>query len=161
MNFLSNPLVARLLWAGPLLLLVIAGALLRAGLAQRAVAAGGIEVPAVVDSLAVRERAEITRGAAYLRYTPPGEAAPVRRAVELPLSFLKELEGREGETITLRVRPGTDQIVLAAHGRAQWMMTLSFAAMALLGAIGLGWLVAAWNRLLAREGDPATRSAAA
>ncbi len=157
MDFFSNRTVARLLWALPLLMLVIAAALLRAGLEQRDVAARGAEVTATLDSLSVRERSEITRGAAYLRYTPPGEAAPVVRAVELPLSFLKELEGREGQPVAIRVLPGEGQIVLAGHERGQWMLTLSFAGMALIGALGLAGLVGAWNRFLAREGDPALR----
>lgn len=157
MGSLTHRPVARLMWIGPLLLLAICGALLKAGLEQRTVATRGAVVTATLDSLSVRERSEITRGAAYLRYTPPGETAPVVRAVELPLSFLKELEGREGRPVAIRVLPGDGQIVLAGHERGQWMLTLSFAGMALIGALGLAWLVAAWNRYLAREGDPALR----
>jgi hypothetical protein len=157
MNVHPNRPVARLMWIGPLLLLALGAWLVRAAVEQRAAAEGGEVVTATVDSVSVRERSEITRGAAYLRYTPPGEAAPVVRAVELPLTFLRDLEGRVGEPVRIRLLAGSDQVVLAEHARAQWVMTSAFAAMALFGALGLGWMVGAWNRLLAREGDPALR----
>jgi hypothetical protein len=157
MNARPNRPVARLMWIGPLLLLLIGGWLVRAGAQQRAAAERGALVTATVDSAVVHERSEITQGTIYLRYTPPGEAAPIVRAVELPMSFLKELEGRIGQPVQLRVLPGSDQVVLADHARAQWVLTFAFAAMALLGAVGLGWMVGAWNRYLAREGDPALR----
>lgn len=163
-NFLSNPVVARLLWALPLLLLVIGIATTRAGVAQRAVAAGGQTVPAEVLDVMLRERSEITRGEVRLRYTPPGEAAPVERAVEMPLVLLKEVEAdflardtTQAFTVPVLVSQGSDQVVLGAHPRGQWMLTFSLAAMAFVGALVAGALVAGWNRLLAREGDPAER----
>jgi hypothetical protein len=151
--------VARLMWAAPLLLYAITAGLLWAGVQQRA-AERGADVPAEVVSLNVRERAEITRGSVRLRYTPPEAAAPVERDVELPMSFLKELEGREGETIPIRVAAGSGQIVLGEHPRATWVLTFAFAAMALIGALGLTWMVAAWNRYLGRHGDPSEGRAA-
>jgi hypothetical protein len=142
------------MWAAPLLLFAIAAGLLWAGVQQREAAERGAEVRAEVVSLNLRERAEVTRGSVRLRYTPPAASAPVERDVELPMSFLKELEGREGEAIPIRVLAGSDQIVLGEHPRATWVLTFAFAAMALLGGAGLTWMVAAWNRFLNRHGDP-------
>jgi hypothetical protein len=159
MSFRSYP-VARLMWAAPVLLFAITAGLLWAGLQQREAAERGTEVPAEVVSLNVRERAEITRGSARLRYPLPDTGTVVERDVELPMSFLKELEGREGQTIPIRVLAGSDQIVLGAHPRAQWVLTFAFAAMALIGALGLTWMVAAWNRYLGRHGDPSEGRAA-
>jgi hypothetical protein len=153
--------VARLMWAAPLLLYVITAGLLWAGIQQRAASERGTEVPAEVVSLNLRERAEITRGSVRLRYTPPTAPAPVERDVELPMSFLKELEGREGETIPIRVAAGSDQIALGEHPRATWFLTFAFASMALIGAVGLTWMVAAWNRYLGRHGDPSEGRVAA
>jgi len=160
MAFPSYP-IARLMWAAPLLLFAIAAALVWAGLQQREAAEVGSEVPAEVVSLNLRERAEITRGSVRLRYTPPAASAAIERDVELPMSFLKELEGREGETIPIRVATGSDQIVLGEHPRATWVLTFAFAAMALIGAGGLTWMVGAWNRYLDRHGDPAEGGRAA
>ena len=165
MNFLSNPVVARLLWVLPILLVVIAVATTRAGLQQRAVAERGTVVEAEVTDLTLRERSEITTGQVSLRWTPPGADVPVERAVELPIILLKEIEVdylilEEGETMTLPivVSDATDQIVLATHRRGTWLLTLSLAAMAAFGALICAVLVGGWNRFLAREGDPALRT---
>ena len=165
MNFLSNPVVARLLWALPLLMVVIAVATTRAGLEQREVAASGAVVDAQVTGLTLRERSEITTGQVGLRYTPPGAAAPVERDVELPIILLKEIEADlltvpEGQTMTLPivVSDRTDQIVIASHRRGTWLLTFSLAGMAAIGALVSALLVGGWNRFLAREGDPALRS---
>lgn len=165
MNFLSNPLVARLLWALPLLMVVIAIATTRAGFEQRAVAEQGTLVEAEVTGLTLRERSEITTGQVGLRYTVPGAAAPVEREVELPIILLKEIEvdylaTPEGETMTLPivVSADTDQIVLGTHRRGTWLLTFSLAGMAAIGALVSALLVGGWNRFLAREGDPALRT---
>lgn len=158
--------MARLLWALPLLLLLIAVLVTKAGLEQRSVAEGGDVVSAEVLAVDLRERSEITRGSVRLRFTPPGATAPVERDVEMQMILLKELEADladhpEGMTIPIVAAPDTEQIVLGAHRRGQWVLTLSLAAMALLGAVVSGLLVRGWNRLLATQGDPALRTATA
>ena len=165
MNFLSNPIVARLMWALPLLLVVIAVATTRAGLEQRAVYEDGTAVTADVLGLDLRERSEITHGAVHLRYTMPGATAPTTRTAEMPLVLIKEIEAdldalRPGQTlqVPLLVSPATDQVVLGTHPRGQWLLTFSLAGMALIGAVVSGLLVRGWNRLLARDGDPAARA---
>ena len=167
MDFLSHPLAARALWLAPALMLVIAVLLVPAGVAQREAAEQGETVQAEVLGVNLRERSEITRGEAVLRYTPPGASAPVERSVEMPLVLLKDLQVDfealpEGQTLTVPIRASasSDQIVLGAHSRAQWVLTFSFAGMALIGAVGLALLVRGWNRLLTTQGDPATRSRA-
>ena len=157
MNFLSHPVVARLLWALPILLLVISLSLVRAGLGQQAALTEGVLVDATLEDVYKRERSEITRGEAVLVYTPPGEASPVERHVELPLTFLMELEGRIGETVQVRQVPGEQQLVFASFARAQMRLTFINAAMAFMGFLVAGTLVFGWNRFLAREGDPALR----
>lgn len=155
MNFLSNPIVARLLWAMPLLLLAIGAYLLWAGSEQRAAATEGVAVQAEVLEIFTRERSEIARGDVRLRFVPPGETAAVERTVELPLTILKSIEANALDEITLRIRPGHGQIVLEPYGRPQWMLSFSFAAMALFGALGLAVMVRGWNRHLRVHGDPA------
>ena len=154
MNFLSNPIVARLLWALPLLLFSISGYLLWAGLEQREAATDGVPVEAEVLGVETQERSEITQGEVRLRFVPPGETDAVERTVEMPLTFLKSIEARELETVTVLARPGHDQIVLEPYKRGQWVLALSFAAMALIGALGLSVMVRGWNRFLAEYGDP-------
>ncbi len=163
MNFLSNPIVARLLWALPLLLVVIAVQLTFTGFEQRQTAEFGTGVEAQVLDVEVRERSEITHGMVKLRYTPPEASAPVERFIELPLAFMKEIqyayEADSSLVVPIRVQAGSDQVILDAFSRVQWVMTFSFAAMAGFGAICLAWLVGGWNRFLSREGDPGLREA--
>ncbi len=167
MTFLSIRLIARLMWALPVLLLVIAAATAYAGFEQRAVYERGETVTADVLGLNLRERSEVTHGAVRLRYTMPGDAQPTYRTAEMPLVLIKEIEAGlnatpAGQTyqVPLLVSPNTDQVVLGEHPRGQWLLTFSFAGMALIGAVVSGLLVNGWNRLLAREGDPATRLSA-
>ncbi|MEP0548119.1 MAG: hypothetical protein ABJF88_14380 [Rhodothermales bacterium] len=155
MNFLSNPLVARLLWALPALLLAIAVYLLWAGFEQHGAATDGVPVQADVLGIETTERSEITLGQVLLRYVPPGETVAVERTVEMPLTFLKSIEARELKQITVLARPGHGQIVLEPYKRPQWILSLSFAAMSLIGAIGLAVMVRGWNRFLSQHGDPA------
>ncbi len=154
MNFLSNPIVARLLWVLPALLLGIAVYLLWAGAEQREAATVGVPVEAEVLGIETRERAEITIGQVVLRYVPPGETEAIERNIELPLTLLKSIEARELETVTIRAVPGQDQIVLDPYKRSQWILSFSFAAMALIGALGLSVMVRGWNRFLSEHGDP-------
>jgi hypothetical protein len=155
MNFLSNPIVARLLWALPLLLFLISGYLFWAGFEQRGAATDGVPVEAEILSIETRERSEITRGEVQLRFVPPGATAAVERTIEMPLTILKSIEARGLRQITVLARPGHGQIVLEPYKRGQWLLSLSFAAMALIGAIGLTVMVRSWNRFLAEHGDPA------
>lgn len=164
MNFLSNPIVARLLWVLPLVPLAVAVFLLPRGFEQRETAEAGVPVDASVTAIEVRERSEITHGMVRLRYLPPSAQDSVERWVELPLAFMKEIEGLYGAdpdlVLPIRVSETNDQIILRAFSRVQWVMTFAFAAMAFVGALGLAALVAGWNRYLRREGDPAHRDPA-
>ncbi|MEM8556753.1 MAG: hypothetical protein AAGG50_02810 [Bacteroidota bacterium] len=157
MNILSNPLFARLLWVLPILLLVIAVSLGRAGLEQQEVLRQGETVEAEVVEIYTRERSEITRGEARLVVTPPGATAPESLAVELPLTFLKALEARDEPTVDVVMQAGSDQVVLVPYQTVQVRLTFINAAMALVGFLGLATMVFFWNQHLRREGDPAHR----
>ena len=167
MDFFGSRLFARLLWFAPILMLVIAVALVRAGFEQRTVATAGAQVTADVEGVTLRERSEITRGEVRLRYLLPGAEDSTRVAAEMPLVLLKEIEadlgaaGADGLQIPIRVSPDSDQVILGNHARGQWVLTFSFAGMALIGGLGLIWLVGGWNRFLARQGDPGAAPAAA
>ena len=167
MDFFGSRLFARLLWLAPALMLVISVLLVRAGFEQRAVATTGTAVEADVTGLTLRERSEITRGEVRLRYRLPGAADSTSATAEMPLVLLKEIEadlaeaGDAGLQIPIRVLEGSDQIILGRHARGQWVLTFAFAGMALIGGVGLVFLVGGWNRLLARDGDPGARVAPA
>ncbi|CAN5818187.1 hypothetical protein BH23ACT11_BH23ACT11_04190 [soil metagenome] len=154
MNFLSNPIVARLLWLAPLLLVVICIALLRAGSEQQSLLQEATPVEAELVWVNLRERSEIVRGEARFRYTSPETNQIVERSYELPLTFLKDLENREGTLVPIRVASAHDQVLIEHFARPQVRLTFINAAMAGMGAMVFGVLVFGWNRHLRREGDP-------
>ncbi|MEL7169874.1 MAG: hypothetical protein AAGN64_11060 [Bacteroidota bacterium] len=155
MNILSNRLFARALWVLPLLLLTICVSLVRAGMEQLEVLREGTTVSAEVVEVFTRERAEITYGELRLVATPPEATQPESLAVELPLTFLKDVEARDPETMDIVMTAGSEQVVLVPYQRQQVQLTFINAAMALVGFLGLAPMVFFWNRTLAREGDPA------
>ncbi len=154
MNFLSHPVVAKLLWAMPLLCFAIGGFLFQAGFDIKRTLEAGTPTEAEVLEIHTLERSEYTDGYIRLRYTPPGATAPVEERVVLPLTFLKYLEG--AERIPVRVAAGSDvEVVLEDVARPQWRLALIQSAFALVMGLGLTVLVGGWNRYLARHGDPA------
>lgn len=161
----------------PILLLAIAVYLVYAGFEQRKAAEEGTVVTAEILAFETQERSEISRGHVRLRYQHPHSNTEFLGNVELPMTFLKEIELQlaasmgvtpdqvenvltedipvEQRQLDILVREGSDQLVLAQFSRGQWIMTLSFAVMALIGAIGFGVMVRGWNRFLNKHGDPA------
>lgn len=145
-------LVARLMWLLPVLLVVISIALLSAGLDERETLGTGTLVTARVVDVEIRNRADVTYGHIDL-LVPISETESIERRLPLPLSLLTPLEGRD--EVDVRVLPGSSRdVVIEPIARAQWRMALIHSAMTLLGAILLGIAVFAWNRFLARQGDP-------
>lgn len=154
MNFLSNRVVAMLLWAFPLLCVAIAVHLFQAAFDIRQTLEAGERVEAEVLEIYTLERSEYTDGYMRLRYTPPGAEAPVERRVTLPLTLVKYMEG--AEIVPVRVLPGGDvDVVLEDVARPQWRMALIHSSFAALMGLVLGALVFFWNRHLRRHGDPA------
>ncbi|MGA7305027.1 MAG: DUF3592 domain-containing protein [Rhodothermales bacterium] len=148
--------VARLMWALPALLCVISVALFRAGLAERQTLDAGTTMTAQVVHVEFRNRADVTYGDIDLRIRM-SDTEVLERRLPLPLSLLTPL--RDRKEVTVRVLPGTSKdVVIEEIARAQWRMALIQSAMSALGAILLIIAVAAWNRYLNREGDPAERA---
>ena len=148
-------IVARLMWFLPILLGVISAALLKAGLDERETLESGTPATAQVVEVEIRNRADVTYGHIDLRI-PLSETEVIERRLPLPLSLLTPLEGRD--EVEVRVLTGSSKdVVIEVIVRAQWRMAMIHAAMTALGAILLGIVVLAWNRLLRRQGDPARR----
>jgi hypothetical protein len=148
--------VARLLYVLPALLAVIALALVRAGLDERQTLERGSLYTAEVVDVEIRNRADVTYGHIDLSI-PLEDGETLERRLPLPLSLLTPLEGRQ--QVDVRVLPGSStDVVIDFIARAQWRMALIHSAMTAVGAILLFIGVLAWNRYLAREGDPAHQS---
>lgn len=148
--------VARLLWALPVLLVVVSISLFDAGLSERSTFERGRKATAQVVDVEIRNRADVTYGHIDLRIgTPDGT---IERRLPLPLSLLMSLQDRSEVAVRVLEGSSTD-VVIEDIARAQWRMALIHAAMSGVGAILLIIAVGAWNRYLNRVGDPAAMAA--
>jgi len=149
--------VARLLWALPVLLIVLALALTKAGFDQRRTLEEGIPTMGTISNVEIKSRSEITYGHLDVSVTLD-DGTQLTRTLPLPLSLLHKV--REQTVLPVRVLPGSDQPILIEEiARAQWRMSFIHAGMAGVGVIMLIIGVGAWNRYLNREGDPGVRTA--
>lgn len=145
--------VARAMWALPLLLIAISVGLVFAALDIRSTLQEGEAVQARVIEYEAETRAEITYGHVEVEATL-ADGRTLREDIPLPISLLYLVEGQD--EIAVRVSPGSDKpIVIEPIARAQWRLSLINAAMSLFGAVLLIIGVGAWNRYLKRQGDPA------
>lgn len=144
------------MWLLPALLVLLTISQVKAALdLQRTLAEGTPAVAEVVDRYQT-DRVDVTYAQIQLRITMP-EGEVVERTLPLPISLLPLVEGKD--TVDVRVMEGAAQeVVIADIARPQWRMAAINAGVSLLGLVMLTIGVFAWNRYLARKGDPADRT---
>ena len=153
----SVRVVARLLWLVPVALLSLAIYQAKVALDLRYTLENGIEAVAEVLEFQVNERVDIPFGFGSLRVPLPDGRELVREKMSLPYTLLPQI--RYKETLDVRVYPDADQpIVIVEIARTQWKIAAIQALMSFVAFLLAGAGVYGWNRLLARKGDPATRS---
>lgn len=151
------PLVARLLWIVPgiLLFLTVNQALVAIDL--RDTMEDGQLVAAEVLEFSTTERADITMASIRLGVPMPDGSTDVHE-LPLPITFVRMLEDRD--SLNVYLASGADQeVVIAEIGRAQWRLAAINGGISLIGLILVSWGVFAWNRFLVRKGDPAHATA--
>ena len=153
MRHRASLLVARLLWVFPglLFLLAINQAIVTMNL-RETVRAGAV-VRAEVVAFSTTDRADITMASVHLRL-PGTDGSHTEHVLPLPITFVRSLEGNDSLDVFLPGNP-SQEVVIAAIGRAQWRLAGINGGIALFGCILLSWGVYAWNRYLHRKGDPA------
>ncbi|RMH65942.1 MAG: DUF3592 domain-containing protein [Bacteroidetes bacterium] len=151
--------ISRLAWLVPALLLFLAVNQGRVALELRDTLQTGTPVTAEVLDLEVSNRVDVTLDYVSLRIPLPDGGELVREQMALPHSLAPRLEGRE--EVEVRVQPGAAQdVVITDIAETQWRIAAMNAAMSLFGALLFGGAVFAWNRYLARQGDPGYRQVA-
>ena len=155
------PLVARLLWFAPLLLLALTIYLLLSARALKETYDDGFPTTAEVVDWEVVDRAEATYTHLVLRADLP-DGGQIERTVPLPITMLKFMVKNDsldvGRRLPVRVLPGAErEIVLVDRAQAQQRLPLVLSLVAFSGCLALAFGVGAWNRYLARHGDPAYR----
>lgn len=151
-------MIARLLWALPILLFGIAVGLIWSAREIHRTATGGQLATAQVVEFDAQSRAEVTYGHVRLKAALP-DGGFREEDVPLPLSLLYFIEGRD--SVEVRVLPESGRpMVVEDVARAQWRMSLIHAGMSAFGGLLLTIGVGAWNRYLKRYGDPGRRTSA-
>ncbi len=150
-------LAARLLWAFPALLALLAANQAAVTMELRETVRSGVLAKAEVLALSTTDRADITMASVRLR-APQADGAPTEHTLPLPITFARALEGRDSLDVYL-ARGASQEVVIAEIGRAQWRLAGINGLVALFGALLLSWGVYAWNRHLRTQGDPADAAA--
>ena len=146
-------LVARLLWAFPALLVLLAANQAAVMTQLRETVRSGVLTKAEVVSISTTDRADITMASIRLR-APGADGAHAEYALPLPITFARALAGSDSLDVFL-APDASQEVVIAEIGRAQWRLAGMNSGIALLGAVLLSWGVFAWNRRLRKKGDPA------
>ena len=157
MNIKWVPLISRLLWGVPALLLFLS-------INQAIVATDikhtlehGADAIANVLEMRVNDRVDIPFGYVSLQVPLKDGTDLVQEKMALPYTLLPQVQHQE--TLDVRVLKGaSQQIVISKIASTQWKMAAMQSAMCLVGFIMAGLGVFFWNRYLNRKGDPAERS---
>lgn len=150
-------LAARLLWAFPGVLVLLAANQAAVTMELRETMRSGVLAKAEVVALSTTDRADITMASIRLR-TPEAGGARTEHTLPLPITFARALKGRDSLDVFLS-RGASQEVVIAEIGRAQWRLAAINSAIAFLGALLFSWGAYAWNRRLRKQGDPADAAA--
>lgn len=163
--------VARAMWAMPVILLLAALGLVRTPLDIARTLREGTDATARVVEVKTTNRSEVSYDALTLRAPLPGGDS-LTRVVPLPhgiaplvmadtLLPVKVLPGARHPIVITRTTIQTNRGPVDWDlGRSQVRIAVMSGVMCLVGAILLAIAVGAWNRHLARHGDPGERTVA-
>ena len=162
----SKPIrvVARLMWALPLLLLVLAINQAKVARDIRHTLEAGVPATAEITNVQKENRVDVTYDYVDLRIVLEDGRVLTKETFSLPHSMFPLIENQE--TVEVRVLPGAAQeVVIASTGgpearliaRPQWRLAAINAAISAIGFLIFAAGVFAWNRYLGRRGDPAEK----
>ena len=153
----STRLVARLLWALPVFLLLLAFQQAKTAYDLRHTLRQGERAVAEVTKVHISHRVDVTYDYVNLRVTLDDGRVIERENLSLPHTLITFVKGEK--TVPVRILPGAAQeLVIASVADSQWRIAALQAAMAAVAALLFGGGVFAWNRFLKRKGDPALRN---
>ena len=155
----SVRLIARLLWVLPAILFFLTIHQVIVGLDIRETLRTGEPATAEVIEFDTTERSEITYAYVTLRVRMANGEEFVKERMSLPQTLIGNV--RFAEELDVIVKPGNDQdVVIQSIGETHWKLALGNSLMSLFGFIMLVVGIYAWNRYLAKSGDPGSRSLA-
>ena len=154
-------IIARLMWVLPALLLVLGINQAKVAHDIRYTLENGAPATAEITNVHGENRVEISYDYVDLRVTMEDGQVLTREKLSLPHSMFPLVENQG--TVEVRVLPGAAQEIVIAStggpdvrliGRPQWRLAAINAVMCLIGLVILTVGIWAWNRYLARRGDP-------
>ena len=163
-------LVARLMWIAPVLFFAIGAYLVRAPFDLARTLRDGTPASADVVGYETTGRADVSYDAVTLRAALPG-GRTLTQTLPLLHGLSPIIEGQK--TVAVRVLPGAvhEMVIESARlgeagqivplGRTQVVGASVNAAISFVFALMLAVGIGAWNRFLARHGDPGERTRAA
>ena len=157
MNIKWVPLVARIMWVVPFLLMFLCLNQAKVAVDIKHTLENGREAIADVLELKVNDRVDIPFGYVSLRVPLEDGGELVQEKMSLPYTLLPQVKNQE--TLDVRVMVGaSQQIVISQIASTQWKMAALQSAMCLVGFLMAGTGVLLWNRMLKNKGDPAEGS---
>ncbi|MEM8484093.1 MAG: DUF3592 domain-containing protein [Bacteroidota bacterium] len=151
--------VAKLMWALPVFLLLLALNQAKVAYDLHYTLNNGIAAVADVLEVEVNERVDIPYGYVSLRVALEDGQEIVQEKMSLPYTLLPSV--RYEEQLDVRVFLEADQqIVIQQIASTQWKIAAIQSLILIVGFLMAATGVFAWNRLLKEKGDPATREIA-
>jgi hypothetical protein len=149
-------LIARLLWIAPAIPFFLIFHQAYTALELRKTLDEGERAMAEVLELESSSRVEISYDYITLRIPLADGTVIVKEEMSLPHTLVPVIEGKS--ELPVRVRLGSGQeVVLEDIGPLHWKLAFMNMGMSIFGFVILFAGVFAWNRYLAKEGDPADR----
>ncbi len=149
--------VAKLMWALPTVLLLLALNQAKVAYDLHFTLNNGIPAVADVIEVEVNDRVDIPYGFVSLRVALEDGQEIVQEKMSLPYTLLPSV--RYEEQLDVRVFLEADQqIVIQQIASTQWKIAAIQALILFVGMLMAGTGVFAWNRYLKQKGDPARRA---
>lgn len=147
------------MWILPLTLLLLSLNQVKVAYDLHRTLASGTPGQARIVELEISNRADVTLDYVVLAVAPDEGSPFTTGRLALPHSLAPQLKGLE--TVPVRVlSEGAQEVIIEPIARPQWRIAAINAVMSFVGFVLFAVGVAAWNRYLARRGDPAERDPA-
>jgi len=151
------PLISRLLWIVPAILLFLCLNQAKVAVDIKYTLENGKDTVANVLEMRVNDRVDIPFGYVSLQVPLEDGTDLVQEKMALPYTLIPHVQHQDQLDVHVLVG-ASQQIVISKIAATQWKMAALQSSMCLVGFIMSAVGVFLWNRLLRKKGDPAEES---